>query len=364
MWPGPGTRRRSRGVAEFAFAIPGDPDQRTGGYLYDRRLAAELPRQGWQVRPVRLPDRFPFPGAADLAATDRLLADLPDGMPVVVDGLAFGAMPEAAARHAARLRLVALVHHPLGYETGLSSQAATQLIESERAALGHARHVVVTSTTTAQTLAAAFGVAEAKLTVALPGTDPLPVAAGSDDVAPAMLAVGSVLPRKDFPALVDALATLQDLPWRLVIAGSLARDPAEVDRLRAAVGRHGLSERVTLTGEVAADELRALLHRSDLFVSSSRYEGFGMALAEAVAAGLPVVAVAGGAVADWMDPDAAVLVPPDRPDELALALRSVLVEPDRRHRLRMAALAARSRLPDWAACAAAVAAALDRVARA
>ncbi|WP_235031377.1 glycosyltransferase family 4 protein [Geminicoccus flavidas] len=351
-------------MAEFAFAIPGDPDQRTGGYLYDRRLAAELPRQGWQVRPVRLPDGFPFPDAAELAATDRLLADLPDDMPVMVDGLAFGAMPEVAARHAARLRLVALVHHPLGYETGLSPQVAERLVESERAALGHARHVVVTSTTTAQTLATAFSVAEARLAVALPGTDPLPAAVGSGDAAPALLAVGSVLPRKDFPALVDALASLGDLPWRLVIAGSLTRDPFEADRLRATIRRHGLSERVTLAGEVAADELRALLHRSDLFVSSSRYEGFGMALAEAAAAGLPVVAVAGGAVADWMHPDAAVLVPPDRPDELALALSSVLAGPDRRHRLRTAALTARARLPDWAACAAAVAAALDRVARA
>ncbi|WP_322100127.1 glycosyltransferase family 4 protein [Geminicoccus harenae] len=351
-------------MAEFAFAIPGDPDQRTGGYLYDRRLAAELPRQDWQVRPVRLPDGFPFPDAADLAATNRLLAGLPDDMPVMIDGLAFGAMPEVVARHAARLRLVALVHHPLGYETGLSPQAADRLVASERAALAHARHVVVTSTTTAQTLATTFGVAEAKLTVALPGTDPLPVATGSGDAAPALLAVGSVLPRKDFPALVDALATLQDLPWRLVIAGSLVRDLVEAGRLRAAIDRHGLAERVSLTGEVAADELHALLHRSDLFVSSSRYEGFGMALAEAVAAGLPVVAVAGGAVADWMDRDAAVLVPPDRPDELALALRSVLAEPDRRHRLRTAALAARAHLPDWTACAAAVAAALDRVAQA
>ena len=135
MSPAPGSRRRCRGVPELAFAVPGDPDQRTGGYLYDRRLAAELPALGWEVRPLRLPERFPFPDPADLDETDRLLARLPDGLPVLVDGLAFGAMPEVAARHAARLRLVALVHHPLGYETGLAPDVAARLIERERAAL-------------------------------------------------------------------------------------------------------------------------------------------------------------------------------------------------------------------------------------
>lgn len=334
-------------MPELVFAIPGDPLQRTGGYIYDRRLAEELAALGWDIAPMRLPDDFPAPSPASLMASDGLLAGLPDGQLVMVDGLAFGAMPEVAARHAGRLRLVALVHHPLGYETGLTAERAGALVASERAALCHARRVLVTSTTTRATLLEHFAVPDGNVAVALPGTDPAPLAEGSGGDAPALLAVGSVLPRKDFPALVEALAPWRDLPWTLTIAGSTSRDPDEVLRLRAAIDRHGLAGRVVLAGEVDGPALGEFLHRSDLFVSASRYEGFGMALAEAVARGLPVVAVAGGAVADWMDPGAAILVPPGRDGRLSAALGLVLRDPAERARLAAGARAARARLPRW-----------------
>ena len=70
---------------------------------------------------------------------------VPDDAVVVVDGLAFGAMPDEAWAERDRLRLVALVHHPLGLETGLPAPVSEQLLASERRALQAARGVVVTS---------------------------------------------------------------------------------------------------------------------------------------------------------------------------------------------------------------------------
>lgn len=335
-------------MAELVFAVPGDPAQRTGGYLYDARLGDELGRFGWTVRPLRLPDGFPTPDAADLAAADAALAALPDGRLVLIDGLAFSAMPDVVAGHGGRLRLVALIHHPLGYETGLSPERAERLIADERRALDHARHVLVTSVTTRRTLIEAFGVAPGRITVALPGTDPAPPARGSDRAGRYILAVGSVLPRKDFVGLVEAMAPLADRPWTLTIAGSLERDPDEAARLKAAIARLGLGDRVELVGEVDAERLGRLFDRSDLFVSSSRYEGFGMALAEAVARALPIVAVAGGAVGDWLDRRAAVLVDPDAPHGLGDAIARILDRPDLEAALREGAMRARDELPNWA----------------
>jgi glycosyltransferase involved in cell wall biosynthesis len=147
--------------------------------------------------------------------------------------------------------------------------------------------------------------------------------------------------------LVEALAPWRDLPWTLTIAGSTSRDADEARRLSAVIDRHDMAGRIVLAGEVDGAILSDLLHRSDLFVSASRYEGFGMALAEAIARGLPVVAVAGGAVAEWMDPQAAILMPPDRQDSLSGALGLVLRDPARRARLATGARAARERLPGW-----------------
>ena len=330
----------------FVLAYPGDLDSRTGGYLYDRRLALELEARGWTVDRLSLPAGFPFPSAAELAAAAAAFATLPPGTTVLVDGLALGAMPDAAAacRH---VDLVALVHHPLCLETGLSPAQAAALAASERAALASARAVVVTSTRTAGSVAELFAVPPERLTVALPGTDPAPPAHGSDGDGCRMVCVGTVTPRKGHLVLVEAVAGLRGLAWELVCAGSTTRDPATAAAVADAVRVHGLEERVRLVGELEADALAALYAGADLCVSASFYEGYGMALAEALARGLPIVAAAGGAVADTVPGMAGLLVPIEDAQALRKALHRFLTEPGLAASLRRGALAAREQLPTW-----------------
>lgn len=347
----------------LVFAIPGDPDQRSGGYLYDKRLAQELEATGgWRVVRLGLPGSFPHPAPTDLAAAAAALASVPDDSVVLIDGLAFAVMPSIATAEAVRLRLVALVHHPVGLETGLPAESARRLLESERAALRFCRAIVVTSATTARTLARDFAVAAERITVAPPGTDPAPLARGSGRHVPALLAVGAVIPRKAVDRLVAALCPLQHLAWTLEIAGSLDRDHDSVAALRAAIATLADPARVQLLGELDAGALGLAYDRSDLFVSASLYEGYGMAVAEAIARGLPVVAVTGGALADWLDRDAALLVSPDEPGALTAALSCVLTDAGTLGRLRRGALASRERLPRWEDTARIVAATLHDVA--
>jgi glycosyltransferase involved in cell wall biosynthesis len=338
----------------LVLAVPGDPTQRTGGYIYDAQLAAGLRARGWRVRPLRLPDGYPFPVDRERRAAAAALATLEDGALVLVDGLAFGAMAEIAATERERLRLVGLCHHPLGLETGLDPAMAAALLASERAALQAARAVLVTSAATRRTLRAQpFALVDRPIGVAPPGVAPRPLARGSGAATVAILAVASVIPRKGFRALIEALAPLADLPWQLTIAGSLARHPSEPAALRAALAAAGLTGRAELAGELDEPGLAAAYARADLFVSAAAYEGFGMALADALACGLPVVAVAGGAVADWLDPAAALLVPPDDPAALRASLARAIGDGALRAALRHGAIAVRARLPTWADTAAA-----------
>lgn len=345
--------------ARLVLAVPGDPGQRTGGYVYDRRLADGLRGLGWRVDWLRLPDGFPFPDAAALAATAAAFAALPEGALVMVDGLAFGALPELAASEAGRLRLVALVHHPLGLEAGLDAATAERLIAGERAALRWPRRILCTSTTTARTLREAFAVPAERIDVVEPGTDPAPLARGSGEAGPVLLAVGSVIPRKRLDRLVLALAPLAGLPWRLEIVGSLDRSAEAVAALRRAVVETGLAERIALRGELVGEALRAAFDRADLFVSASEYEGYGMAVAEALAHGLPVVAVAGGALADWLPAGAALRVPVGEPGALGTALARAIGDAGLRRRLADRAALARAALPGWPAQAARAAAILE-----
>lgn len=334
-------------MSGIVFAIPGDIDAPTGGYGYDRRLLGEWREAGIAARHLALPGSFPFPTQADLAATEQLLtATAPDDT-LLIDGLAYGAFPEAlAARFASRI--VALVHHPLALETGLAPEMAEKLRQSEVLALRHARAITVTSSATKLTLAAEFGVPTRTIAVAIPGTDPAPRAKGSTPSETLhMLAVGSLIPRKGYGILVEALAAIADRPWTLTIAGSPDHAPATAAALRNGIARAGLAERILLTGGVGADRLAQLYDEADLFVMPSLYEGYGMVLTEALARGLPILTTLSGAGAEALPDAAALKVPPGDAAALAKALARLIDAPAERRQRADAAWAAAGDLPRW-----------------
>ncbi len=182
----------------------------------------------------------------------------------------------------------------------------------------------------------------------LPGTEPASLAGGSGGPGLALLCVASLTPRKGHLVLLDALAGLRDLSWQLTCVGSPDRDPPTARAIRAAIGRLGLEPRVRLVGEQAESGLQPFYAAADLFVLASYHEGYGMALAEALARGLPVVSTTAGAIPDTVPAAAAILVPPGDPAALAAGLRRVLSGPNVRERLAAGARAARDALPTWA----------------
>ena len=345
---------------ELAFAIPGDIETRTGGTIYDKRVMAELRAAGWTVEHLEWPSSFPFPSPADEATVAASLAACPDGALVLIDGLAFGVLSDLAAAEAERLRLVALVHHPLALESGLSPADAERLAASERQALSHVRAIVVTSEMTAATLERDYGVDRASITVAMPGIDrPASVKAHHGDAAPNLLAVATVTPRKAYDVLIDALAQIADLEWHCTIAGSLDRAPDTTAAIRRQIEDNGLTGRIDLIGEVT--DPAPLYADADIFVHPSRYEGYGIVLAEALAHGVPVVATLAGAIPDVVPDDAGLLVPVDDPAAFADALRLLIGNPVIRRRFADGAAVAAMCFATWPDTAARIASALDAV---
>jgi glycosyltransferase involved in cell wall biosynthesis len=348
-------------VADIVFAIPGDLDTPTGGYVYARQLLARLPLDGVALRHLALPGGYPHPAAADLAETARLFAATARESVLLIDGLAYGAMPKDLIEGFDR-RIVALVHHPLGLEHGLSPERQADLLACEAEALALARHVIVTSPLTRRLLSADFDVPPEKITVAVPGTEPAARAVGTGSPVQ-ILAVGAVSPRKGYDRLVAALAALKNLDWRATIAGATDRSPACVAALRRAIAASGLEDRIVLAGAVDDERLASLYAAADLVVSPSLFEGYGMVLAEALARGLPLVASTGGAAADTVPDAAAIKVTPGDSLALSAALRTMIVDAALRARLADGAWQAGQRLPRWPETAARVAGVLREVAR-
>src|ERR1700689_1856853 len=138
-------------------------------------MIAGLRNLGWQVTIHTLEASFPHPTAGALEHAQGIFAGRPDQELVLVDGLALGAMPHVGHPQANRLRLLALIHHPLGAESGLAPKQALELARSERLAMQAMRHVLVTSHATQRALLA-DGVDPARVSVVEPGTDPAALA--------------------------------------------------------------------------------------------------------------------------------------------------------------------------------------------
>ncbi|HEY0939668.1 MAG TPA: glycosyltransferase family 4 protein [Steroidobacter sp.] len=361
----------------LTLVLPGDPLTATGGYEYDRRMLEGLRDLGWSTQVVALDSSFPVPTAEALRDAERQLAAFPAGSLVMIDGLALGAMPDLVHAHKDRLCLVGLVHHPLAAETGLAPQLASRLFESERHALRAMRHVVVTSRTTRRALAA-YEIASDRIAVAEPGVDQPRINQPRIDQPPVdqpcleqtvqqiagskgqiegastpvrMLCVATLTPRKGHDLLMDALAPLSDVNWTLTCVGDITRSPATADALKMRIHAAGWEDRVKVTGEIGETELLHAFRNADLFVLATRLEGYGMAVAQALAHGLPIISTRTGAISELVPPDAGLLVEPDDQAAFSDALSRSLSDADFRRRLTEGARAAGARLPSWSAAA-------------
>ena len=297
-----------------------DPASPSGGNRYDRRLLTGLAALGWSVREIAVPGAWPTPSDDDLSGLAAALVSVPDGGIVLVDGLVGSAAAGVLVPAAARLRVVLLVHLPLD-------------TPGEAAVLAAARAVVTTSPCTRLPV---------QVRVATPGVDPAPLATPSP-AGDRLLCVGAVAAHKGQDRLADALAAVPE-PFTCTYVGSLTREPDFVAALRTR-----LDDRIRLAGPFTGPELAAAYAGADLLVSASRGETYGMVATEALARGIPVLAVRVGGlpVALGHAPDGSVPGLLVEPDELTGAVRRWLTDASLRDRLRRSARDRRETLTGW-----------------
>jgi glycosyltransferase involved in cell wall biosynthesis len=354
-------------MQQLIFVYPGDLNSPTGGYAYDRRIIAGLKSLGWEIQLIGLGEGYPFPNPTQVEEAKAQLQGLTSGVPMVIDGLALGTLPEVAACVAKHHPLIALIHHPLAFEFGLSEEQAVLLKQSETEALRHANKVIANSPATARDLNRHYGVAMDRIDVVLPGTDCVsrtePKRQSSADASNEvrLLSVGSIIPRKGFPDLIAALAPLADLPWTLSIAGDTTRNGEAYAQLSADIHRFKLDDRVQVLGTVTDSALEILYAQADVFVLASLFEGYGMVYAEAMAYGLPIIATRGGAIPDTVPSEAGLLVSPGDIPALTAALKTVIEDAPYRARLSSGALRAAAQQPTWDQAAQQFATALGRL---
>ncbi len=330
-------------MTKAVFAIPGDKDRRTGGFLYEATVLRVLNEIGCETAHLQLPDSFPDPTAADMSATLAALCAVPPSQAIILDGLVFGAIDPDGLCHVPA-PVIAMIHHPLCLETGLSASRAAFLRSNEARALACADHVIVPSPHTAQVLTDEFGADPDRISIALPGFK-RPHLSSEPAEPPLILSVGLLARRKGHDILLSALSKIADLEWQAEIVGK-THDPRVAEALFRQRDDLGLQDRVQFSGELGEDALAETFNKATIFALATRYEGYGMVLSEAMLHGLPVVSCDAGAVSDTLD-GAGVLVPPDEPGAFGGALRALLESSAHLDERREAARKHALSLPVW-----------------
>jgi Glycosyltransferase len=330
------------------FAVPDtidDAERVSGGNLYDRRIRDGLRADGWDVRMILVAD-------GEGGQTTGVLSQLPDGALVLIDGLLATHEADALLAEGTRLRLVVLAH-----------MVAADLTDSERSAYRVARRIIATSNWTRAELIAQDAADPRRIVIAHPGTDPAPTTTASASGG-RLLSVGAIAPHKGHDLLVRALADCSDVEcWRYTIVGSLRAAPDFVAGLRATIASAGLTDRIAFTGVATGRALDDAYGRADLVIMPSRSESYGMAVAEALARGIPVLTSGVGGIPEAIAQSAAaMIVPPEDPWALDLVLRRWWASPTLRQELKAAALKARDAVRPWSATTAIVASTLAEAA--
>jgi glycosyltransferase involved in cell wall biosynthesis len=355
-------------VTAVHVVVPGgidDPARPSGGNTYDRHVCRGLDLIGWSVHVHAVPGSWPRPDAAAYAALAGVVEQIPDDCVVLIDGLVASAATEVLVPQASRLRLVVLVHMPLGHRP--ADDGAGDVRTRERAVLLAAASVVTTSAWARRRLLELYPLLADRVHVAHPGVDAADLATGTA-AGRELLCVAAVTPDKGHDVLLDSLATIADLSWHCVCVGSLDRDPAFAGGLRRRAEDGGIGDRVCFAGPRTGVDLERSYAAADVLVLASRAETYGMVVTEALARGVPVVAAEVGGLTEALGHGAdgirpGLLVPPDDPAALGAALRAWLTDAELRERSRGAARERRGSLHGWSATTSAVAAVLSGAAR-
>ncbi|HDY88968.1 MAG TPA: glycosyltransferase [bacterium] len=330
------------------FIVPGDINTLTGGYIYDKKIINGLTAIGCEVILHQLAGDFPCPDEKSIEECRHLLRALPVNGIVVIDGLVAGVIDGIIKENCKRLRIISLVHLPLSITPWDEQKINRKFFQSERSSLRCSEAVVVSSEFSKTVLLQAeYDIEEEKIYVIEPGLDNIPRKKSYPELPRRLLCAANVIKRKGHLDLLEALAQLKEIDWKLICCGSLEQEISYVQNFRGKIKDYDMEERVILKGAISGKDLESEFLNADLFVFPSRFETYGMALTEAAGYGLPVVTSVDAATNRALPGSATIFYQPDNNAELRKTLFDLMTNAENYLKLCMSAKRQTPAAPSW-----------------
>lgn len=286
----------NRDSMRISFVMLGLRDYSTGGYYFNFKMVEALRQAGHEVDVVhftKIPEKIRGSRIrTSLHVLRRVLKYRPD---LIVISKSYSFMiPLRLLLSIRKYPVLYLVHHLEWHDrSGDVSRARRSIV---RWFLSCGRKIWVNSLSTANDVVS-LGIPEEKLCTIPPGFERFELAPGSRMQRPVrILSVGAICPRKDQLTLVKACARLGNMDFHLLILGDETGDSGYSEAVRREADRDSLRGKVTFMGHISQADLHKMYNQSHILANLSHWEGYGIAVAEAMWAGLPVVAADAGAV--------------------------------------------------------------------
>ncbi len=277
-------KRLSKNKSDIYFVYPGNINAKTGGYIYEKNILEYAKIRDINIRPIPLSENYPFPTNNDIEYFLKILDKIDPNSKIIIDGLALEGM-YSFFKKILTYKVIALIHHPLYLE--FKGKRSKKFLRLEKENFKKINKFIVTSKNTKNLLINEFKLVNNKISVVEPGIERLAKYNFKNNSKIHLLTCGSIINRKNYLFLLKVLKPLDN--FILEIVGDTTRDIGYYKKLKKFISKNSMNRKIIFHGTISDAKLAKLYSKTDCYISVSKYEGFGMSLANALIIKKPII---------------------------------------------------------------------------
>ena len=278
------SKKLSKNIREFSFFYPGNINQKTGGYIYEKNILQYSRKNNIPIKFIELSKNYPNPKKNDLINLSKIINKKKLSNILIFDGLVLEGLHNSIEIFK-KFKTIALIHHPLYLE--FKGKKSSIFFDRAKRIYKHINYFIVTSKQTKKLLVEKFKIKTSNIMVVEPGIEKLKKYKKIKSNKIKLLTCGSIIERKNYAYLIKEIQNIDQI--ELHIIGDTSRETSYSKKIMKMLEVNNLTKKIILHGKVSQSKLEKLYSNADFYISTSKYEGFGMSLANAFVSSLPII---------------------------------------------------------------------------